>query len=81
MLIKKDCKNQFKSSYVCDRCGVEVDVKHKIGLFKQEYLSNQKKYCDLCFDCFKAMERGIKNGKKKRQGASEKANIKSNREL
>ena len=48
MLVNKDLKNQFKSTYECDRCGKIVDVKHKIGLFKQEYLSNQKKYCDLC---------------------------------
>lgn len=66
MLIKKDFKNQFESTYVCDRCGKKVDVKNKIGLYKQEYLTNAKKYCDLCLNCFKSLERGIKNGKKNR---------------
>ena len=65
MLVNKDLKNQFKSTYECDRCGKIVDVKHKIGLFKQEYLSNQKKYCDLCLKCFRALDRGIKKGKEK----------------
>ena len=65
MLVKTDFKNQFKSTYVCDRCGKEMDVKHKIGLFKQGYLRNPKKYCDLCEKCFRALERGIKNGKSK----------------
>lgn len=65
MLVKTDFKNQFRSTYVCDRCGKEMDVKHKIGLYKQEYLKNSKKYCDLCLKCFKALERGIKNGKAK----------------
>ena len=64
MLVKTDFKNQFRSTYVCDRCGKEMDVKHKIGLYKQEYLKNSKKYCDLCLKCFKALDRGIKKGKK-----------------
>lgn len=64
MLIKKDCKNQFKSNYVCDRCGAKVDVKHKIGIFTQKYLSNSKKYCDLCLRCYKSFCRSIEKGKK-----------------
>lgn len=64
MLLKKDFQNQFKSTYKCDRCGQIVDVKHKIGIYTQKYLCNSKKYCDLCEKCFRALERGIKNGKK-----------------
>ena len=64
MLIKKNFKNQFESTYICDRCGKKVDVKHKIGISTQRYLTNSKKYCDLCFNCFRALDRGIKKGKK-----------------
>lgn len=64
MLLKVNLQTNTKSTYECDRCGKIVDVKHKIGLFKQEYLSNQKKYCDLCLKCFTALDRGIKKGKK-----------------
>ena len=64
MLLKVDIKNKFKSMYECDRCGRIVDVKHKIGIYMQGYLSNSKKYCDLCEKCFRALDRGIKKGKK-----------------
>lgn len=64
MLIKKDFKNQFESTYACDRCGKIVDVQHKVGIYLQRYLNNSRKYCDLCEKCFKALERGIKKGKK-----------------
>ena len=62
MLLKVNLQNQNRSTYQCDRCGRVIDVKHKIGIFTQRYLSNSKKYCDLCFKCFRAMDRGIKKG-------------------
>lgn len=64
MLINKSCQKGVKSIYKCDRCGEKVDVKHKIGISTQRYLTNSKKYCDLCEKCFRALDRGIKKGKK-----------------
>lgn len=62
MFLKIDKHIHYRSTYKCDRCGRIVDVKHKIGLYTQEYLSNSKKYCDLCEKCFRALDRGIKKG-------------------
>lgn len=59
MLIDKSCQKGVKSIYKCDRCGKKVDVKHKIGISTQRYLTNSKKYCDLCEKCFSSMDRGI----------------------
>lgn len=64
MLVKTDYKNQFKSYYRCDRCGIELNTKERNVIYLQTFRQATKKYCDLCNKCFKALERGIKNGKK-----------------
>lgn len=64
MLLKINIQNKNRSTYQCDRCGKVVDVKHKITIYSQKYLCNSKKYCDLCVKCFRALDRGIKKGKK-----------------
>ena len=64
MLLKINIQNKNRSTYQCDRCGRVIDVKHKITIYSQKYLCNSKKYCDLCLSCFRALDRGIKKGKK-----------------
>lgn len=65
MLLKVNLQTNLKSMYKCDRCGSITDVKHKVGIYIQKHLSNSRKYCDLCEKCFRALDRGIKKGKKK----------------
>ena len=52
-------------NYECDRCGKRLQSVEKVTIFvkkmKEEY---QKKEFDLCKNCYDAMVRGIKKGKK-----------------
>ena len=64
MLVNKDLKNQFKSTYECDRCGARMTTRERHILYHQTFTKSNKKYCDLCDKCFRALNRGIKKGKK-----------------
>lgn len=64
MLIDKSCQKGIKSIYKCDRCGTKTIKKHRIGVYIQNDTETPKKYCDLCEKCFRALDRGIKKGKK-----------------
>lgn len=65
MFLKIDENIHNKSTYKCDRCEKIITKRHRIGIYIQNNTETPKKYCDLCERCFRALERGIKNGKAK----------------
>lgn len=62
MLLEKSSQKKVRSIYECDRCGRKVTKKQRIGLYIQKETETPRKYLDLCFRCFKALERGIEKG-------------------
>ena len=72
MLLKVNLQTNLKSMYECDRCGAHMTTKERHTFYHQHYTTGKLKYCDLCNKCFEAMERGIRNGKKKTQNTSKK---------
>jgi hypothetical protein len=64
MLLKVNLQTNTKSMYECDRCGARMTTRERHTLFHQTFTKSSKKYCDLCEKCFRALDRGIKKGKK-----------------
>ena len=68
MLIKREYPNKFKQDkckYKCDRCNVDITIKERYQTsIAKPNTSTRKKYADLCPRCMKALDRGIKKGKK-----------------
>lgn len=64
MLLKVNLQTNTKSMYECDRCGARMTTRERHTLYHQTFTKSNKKYCDLCDKCFRALDRGIKKGKK-----------------
>lgn len=64
MLLKVNLQSNLNSMYECDRCKALITTRERHTLYHQNYRIGKIKYCDLCETCFRAMDRGIKKGKK-----------------
>ena len=66
MLLKVNLQTNLKSMYECDRCKAVITTRERHTFYHQNYKIGKVKYCDLCEKCFRALERGIKNGNRKK---------------
>ena len=64
MLLKVNLRSNLKSMYECDRCGARITTRERHTFYHQSFKESSKKYCDLCDKCYRALNRGIKKGKK-----------------
>lgn len=59
MLISRDYKDKNKTLYVCDRCGMKVNIKNKKSIYVGNESEHPIKKWDLCNKCYNALEKGI----------------------
>ena len=64
MLLKVNLRSNLKSMYECDRCGARITTRERHTFYHQSFKESSKKYCDLCDKCYRALNRGLKKGKK-----------------
>lgn len=64
MLLKVNLQTNLKSMYECDRCGARITTRERHTFYHQSFKEASKKYCDLCDKCYRALNRGLKKGKK-----------------